>query len=35
MTLNFTFYQFAKRSNEVCGKKYYKQAFFRIMVPTQ
>ena len=36
MTLNFTFYQFAERSNEVGEKKkYHKQTFFRIMVPTQ
>ena len=35
MTLNFTFYQFAKRSNGVCGKKFYRQTFFAIMVPTQ
>ena len=35
MTLNFTFYQFAYRSNEVGEKKYYKQTFFRIMVPSQ
>ena len=32
---NFTFYQFAKRSNKVAEIKYYKQTFFRIMVPAQ
>ena len=32
---NFTFYQFAKRSKKVAEIKYYKQTFFRIMVPAQ